>query len=211
MAGSKGNGTPGGNVVSRRDAIVGALALAAGALVASKPDAAQAANYEQLTTWGYETALECDTLATGAGTHVSQAVFNRGANFLPDYAVQGVQGLVWPGAPADSSGVTGFAYIPGHVGVYAANNDPTGVGLKVYGKTSFMRSGTGTVAKNTASRTVTVTSGVNSGSKILATLQGNGGTGVYLKYAAMTSATTFKVYLTKACTKAVRFPWMVTD
>jgi hypothetical protein len=202
--------------LSRRMLLTGGLAVAASVVASAVVPQVAVADVGSVvhvgdTAYGHETSLESTANGLAGGNAISSAVFNRGSNFLPDYAVQGVEGIVWPGAPADSTGVVGYAYVPGHTGVYAVNNDATGFGLKVYGRTSFLRSGMGSVSKNQTTKTVTVTSGVNSGSKILVTLQGDGGSGVYLKYAALASATTFKVVLTKKAAKTVRFSWMVTD
>jgi hypothetical protein len=212
MAGS--NGTRDEDVMSRRDAIIGALALAAGALVASKPDTAQAANYEQLavgsnlfgTLW---TAINRTSNGAISGTFHSSATLNY---ITPiSNADVALNGTVWEGAVASSAGVLGRGTITGQYGVVATHDTAAGTALKVSGRASFSRSGKSTVTKGHSTRTVTIASGVGTGSMILVTLQGSGGTGVYLKYAKRMSATTFKVALSKAATATVTFAWMIVD
>jgi len=52
---------------------------------------------------------------------------------------------------------------------------------------------------------------VTAASMYLVTMQGNPGTGVFVAYAKYFSATEFRVYFNKACTKSATFAWMVLD
>jgi hypothetical protein len=197
--------------------LTGGVAAIAGVMASAALPSVAAANIGDVVhvgddAYGKQTGFQITSngLSSG-GTSLASTLIGRNANAYPAFPIQGVGAVVWGGAPQGSSALYGDAAETNGYGVHAKHDLAAGTALRVEGRTSLSRSGIGTVAKSTSSRTVTVASGVNSGSKILVTLQGNGGTGVYLKYAAMTSAKTFKVYLTKACTKAVRFSWMVTD
>jgi hypothetical protein len=211
MADSKGSETTTPAVITRRDAIVGALALAAGTLLASKPDAALAANGDFMHVG---TAMDSTTF-TSITRHdpsligideVSYVFLNHN---LGDQQV-GLYGAVTDRSALDSLGIYGLASVTGQCAVQAENIDG-GTALRVLGKTEFARSGTGTVTKGHSTKTVTVYSGVATTSRILVTLQGDGGSGVYLKYAARSGASSFKVVLTKAAAKSVKFAWMITD
>jgi selenophosphate synthase len=93
----------------------------------------------------------------------------------------------------------------------AVRASSSGIGLDVSGKIKLSRSGKATVAKKHSTLTVTVPSGIDTTSMVLVTLQGSGGSGVYLKYAKRMTATTFKVALNKKATAAVTFAWMILD
>jgi hypothetical protein len=215
MADSAGSKSGEEGLISRRQAILGALTLAAGSFIATRPDIALANVGDAVhigdDLYGKQTSFQVNSTGAVGGTSIASSFVGRNANAYPAFPVQGLGSVIWSSAPAGSSAVWGDGTATNNYGVHAVHDLAAGIALKVDGRTSLKRSGIGTVSKGSSSKTVTVASGVNSGSKILVTLQGNGGTGVYLKYAAMTSATTFKVYLSKACTKAVRFSWMVTD
>ena len=209
--------------ISRRDAIVGALALAAGTLIASKPDVALAANGDTMLQGRlmYDTAAtqltRYDPAILGGINDVSYAILNHN---LGDQHI-GVYGSPTEQAGAESVGVYGLASGASHYGVHAKHYDMGGVALLatnhdgtaivVDGKARFSRSGLVTVTKGHSTKTVTVYSGVATTSRILVTMQGDGGSGVYLRYATRTGATTFKIVLTKAATKSVKFAWMITD
>jgi hypothetical protein len=201
-------------VISRRDAIVGALALAAGTLIASKPETVAAATGSPLTAGGLvasgaPTIVWLTTTGDIGGQFLSGATLT--SKTTPTAPTFGVVGETFSHAAAYSAGVRGYAYSDLHFGVVADHRLPTGVALDVLGRARFARSGHDTIAKGKSVKSVYVGSGINSSSLIHVTLNGNGGTGVTLKYAAMTNATTFKVCLTKACTSSVRFTWMITD
>lgn len=115
---------------------------------------------------------------------------------------------VW--ARGGMAGVEGVAAGKWGVGV-SARNENGGVGLGVLGKVSLERSGTGKTAKGAKSTAVTVPQGVTPDAKILVTMQGNPGAGVFVAYAKRVSATQFRVYFNKACAKAATFAWMVLD
>jgi hypothetical protein len=212
MASSKGNGAPGVNVISRRDAIVGALALAAGALVASKPDAAQAANYEQLAVGSnlfgtLPTAINRTSNAAISGVFHSSATLNY---VMPiTNADIALNGTVWEGAVAGSAGVLGRGTMTGQYGVVATHDTAAGTALKVEGRATFSRSGRVTITKTHGGCTVTVASGISATTLILATLQGSAGTGVYLVYAKYASPTTFTIKLNKAATSTVQIAWFI--
>jgi len=223
MAGSKGIKAAAPAVISRREAIMGALALAAGTLIASKPDIALATNGDtmRLGTLMYDTTYTSitryDPAILSGINDVSYVYLNHS---LGDQHI-GVYGAPTDQAGPLSVGVYGLASKADHYGVQAEHSDaagvalratnPGGIGIVVEGKSKFSRSGLVTVTKGHSTKTVTVSSGVATTSRILVTLQGNGGSGVYLKYATRTSATTFKVYLTKSASKSVKFAWMITD
>ncbi len=77
-------------------------------------------------------------------------------------------------------------------------------------KTIFKRSGRKRVSKGKSSVTVTVPGGISTSANVLCTLQASAGTGVYIRYAKRTSATTFKIYLNKkATTSTAHVGWMV--
>jgi len=213
MADSKGMEAAAPAVISRREAIIGALALAAGSLIAAKPERALAANGQTLTAGGMvytsaETILHLTPTASDTSGIRSSAIFNR-FGISGDGVVQGVYGAVQPGAGTGSVGVVGMAWASGLIGMQAQHYQPGGTALKVEGKVELSRSGRTTLSKGHSTRTVTVASGVGTTALILVTLQSSPGSGVYLKYARRTSATTFKVYLNKAATATTTFAWMI--
>jgi hypothetical protein len=202
--------------LSRRALLTGGFAVAAGAVASAILPEVASANVGDTVhigddLYGRETSFQVTSDGTNTGTSVASSFIGRNANAFPSGPVQGLGSVIWTAAPVDSAAVWGYAFGTNAYGVHAKHDLNAGIALKVEGRTSLSRSGISTVAKGASGKTVTVASGVNSGSKILVTLQGDGGSGVYLKYATLASATTFKVVLTKACTKAVRFSWMVTD
>ena len=213
MAGSKESEAASPAVISRRDAIVGALAVATGTLVASKPDVAQAASGDTMYV-GTDMVSTTITSVTRQTTDpvpddLSYAFLNHNWG---DQEV-GLYGGVTALGAAGSTGVYGLASLKGQYGVQAENVDG-GTALKVLGKTQFQRSGKSTVTKGHSTRTVTVPvwrGGVGTGSMIHVTLQGSGGAGVYLRYASRLSSSTFHVVLNKAATKTVSFAWFITD
>ena len=209
----------GAGMLSRRDAIVGALALTAGSLIASKPDVALAATggTMYIGTDMVSTSITSITRRTAGADDISYAFLNHN---LGDQHI-GVYGSPTDQAGAESVGVYGLASSASHYGVRAEHYDmegvallatnPSGTALVVDGKAKFFRSGIGLVSKGRASKTVTVPSGLNTRSRFIVTLMSDGGSGVYLKYAGLRNATQFKVVLTKKSTKATKFSWMVTD
>ena len=201
----------GARAISRRDAVVGALALAAGALVASRPEAARANSGDPVVA---------GTINVSAGTTYLWRTSNGFLN--PIYsevelagatdnvgAHRAVSGHVNALAGTAAIGVRGSADAAGQFGVLAENNTVGGTALRVNGKASFSRSGTATIAKGAASRTVTGLTGIEAGAAVLATLQGSAGSGVYLKYAKRVSSSSIRIYLNKAATAAVTFAWFV--
>lgn len=212
MSGSKGTEAIAPGVVSRREAIIGALALAAGSLLASRPKAAMAQTGDPVTAGGsvYTGAGNTFYLNTGgtpAGTEIAQAMINR--NGTGGSPVQAFGGVVMPSAPATSAGVWGFAWAAGHYGVHAEHDSSAGTALKVEGRVALSRSNTARITRGHSGCTVTVPSGVDPASMILATLQGSAGTGVYLRYAKRATATTFTLKLNRAATSTVTVAWMI--
>lgn len=199
-------------VISRREAIVGALALAAGSLIATRPDVALAANGQAMVqgTLMYDTAYTAltryDPSIQGGINDVSYCILNHN---LGDQHI-GVYGSPTEQAGAASTGVYGLAVKADHYGVQAENLEG-GTALRVIGKAEFQRSGRSSVSKGKSSKTVTVSSGVSTSSMILATLQGSGGSGVYLKYVRRLNDTSFRLYLTKHATSTVTFAWMIVE
>jgi hypothetical protein len=199
-------------VISRRDAIVGALALAAGALIAQRPEPAQAVNGQTVTVGGTfygSESLSVYYSSTGVagGTIYSSAQLAGHDDLDHSY---GVRGRVTAAAESNSAGVLGEAAGVGTSGVSAAGWSG-GVALRVNGRTRFTRSGSGTIAKGTTFRTVTGLWDIVPGDLILATLQGSPGTGVYLKYAKRISSTSIRVYLNKKSANAVTFAWFILN
>ena len=109
-----------------------------------------------------------------------------------------------------NTGVVGSAATFPATGIYA-ENAYGGVGLSVVGKTTLQRSGLAATAVGDRYETVSVPGGVTSASMYLVTMQGNPGAGVVVAYAKYYSATQFRVYFNKACTKATKLAWMVLD
>jgi hypothetical protein len=206
MPGSRGSESAAPAVISRRDAIVGALALAAGSLLASKPELALAANGDPMhvgtdmvsTTWTSITRRDL------SANDLSYAFLNHSFG-AQQVAVYG--GVTAVGA-AESMGVYGLASLAGQYGVQAENTDG-GTALKVMGKAEFQTSGRSSVSKGSTTKTVTGLAGIASTSMILVTLQGDAGSGVVLRYATRVSSTSFKVVLNKAATKKVAFAWFI--
>jgi hypothetical protein len=215
MADSNGSGPIGTQVISRREAIMGALALAAGTLVVSQPGVALAAPSPVLTAGGMvytsgETIVHLTPDGTSNTNIVASAIFNR-FGFTSGGLVQAISGAVQPGAAAGSVGVWGKAWGSGLVGMQAEHSRANGTALQVIGRTSFSRSGLGTIPKGKSKVTIVVPTGVEATSMILATLQGSAGTGVYLRYARKlaTSTTKFEVVLNKASASEVSFAWFI--
>ena len=215
MAASRGSDAAEPAVLSRRDAIIGALALAAGALVASKPGTARASTGDTVTAGhttyassGTDLFLSTNGLPTG-GDDWSYAMMNR--NGLIGAPVQAFAGEPMPAAPAGSSGVWGNAISASHYGVVARHDSAAGVALKVEGKASFSRSGKATISKGHASKTVSGLNNITTGSIILVTLQGSAGSGNHVRWAKRLSATSFQVVLTKAASVNVTFGWLILN
>lgn len=210
MADSKGTETANPAVMSRREAIVGALALAAGTLIAAKPEAAIAMDGQSIVIGGENSAASQTLLMRTPSGELSypnaetMAYFNFYAG-----SHHAIGGWLGSSASAGSSGVYGRAVDPTQFGITAQNVANGGIALNVQGGIALSRSGKTTVTKRHSTRTVTLGSGIDPAALILVTLQSSPGSGVYLKYARRTSATTFKVYLNKAATSTVTFGWMI--
>jgi hypothetical protein len=142
------------------------------------------------------------------GTVYSQAILagRTGAGLH-----RALEGEVYASAGAAAAGVRGSAVAAGQFAVLADCAAPGGTALRVNGVASFSRSGRGSISHGHAGTTVTVPSGVATGALILVTLQGSAGSGVYLRYAKRTTATTFQVVLNKTATSKVSFAWMILN
>jgi hypothetical protein len=117
----------------------------------------------------------------------------------PGYGVHGrsTAGLAVRGASTSGTGVS------------AESTD--GTALSVVGKATFSRSGKVSVARKKSSIVVSVPSGVSTTAMILVTLQGDPGSGVYVKFAKRWSATSIKIYFNKKSTRASSIVWMILD
>jgi hypothetical protein len=215
MAGSKESRTADTGLLSRRQAIVGALALAAGALIATRPEPAAALNFDPVLAGGNTYASAGTTLylnnpGTPIGTEWAQAMINRNG-ITANGPVAAFGGVAMAASPPESTGIWGFAYEVPHFGVHAEHYRAAGTALRVDGRTKFSRSGRAYVSKGHLTATVTVPSGVDAGSIILVTLQGSAGVGNHVRYAKRLSSTTFQVMLTKAASVKVAFGWMILN
>jgi hypothetical protein len=196
-------------VLSRRDAIIGALALAAGTLLVTRPDSALAAEGDVI--------LLRSPSGLWGGTTTSIAIVN-GSDGPSNFGVFGGTGTV---AGAGSAGLWGRGTAAGFSGVLAENEKvggiglkasaPLGVALQVNGPATFSRSGKGMILRGRASATVNVPSGVSTDALILVTLQGYAGGGRYVRNARRVNATSFKVYLGKAAAAKVYFAWLILN
>jgi hypothetical protein len=202
-------------LLSRRQAIAGALAVAAGALLATRPTRAMAANGDpvlagQQVFASSGTTLYLNSPATIAGVEYAQAMINRNG-ITGNGPVAAFGGVAMPAAIAGSTGIWGDAWVAGHYGVHAQHENGAGVALKVQGKATFSRSGKATIAKGHSSRTVAGLNNIGTGSMILVTLQGSAGAGRYVRYAKRVSDTSFTVVLSSASASTVAFAWMIID
>jgi len=212
MADSRESDTAGQAVLTRRDAIVAALALAAGTLVATKPEPAAANTDDTMilgrinitagTTYNWRTA-------TGVLAPVyTQASLNWDSGTGTHHALDGE---VFAVAGAAGAGVRGTAATAGQFGVIAEHKAAGGTALRVNGNASFSRSGKASISKGKSYRTVTGLSGITPSSMILVTLQGNAGTGRYVRYAQRISDSAFRVVLNTSAAYKVSFAWMIID
>jgi hypothetical protein len=214
MSGSNGSKAAEAGLLSRRQAIVGALALAAGSLIAAGPKEAAALGGDPVTAAGSFYANGGCTLfltsnGTNTGVEYAQAMINR--NGLGGSPIQAFGGQIMAAAPAGSAGTYGFAWETPHYGVHAIHDKAAGTALKVEGRAKFSRSGRAYISKGHLTATVTVPSGVDAGSIILVTLQGSAGVGNHVRYAKRLTSTTFQVMLTKAASVKVAFGWMILN
>lgn len=200
------------SVLSRRDAIVGGLALAAGALIAGRPDEALAANGDAAQVGELNPGLSPTFfLHTDNGSILSPErswALLAGDNNDVEY---GVEGHVFAHSSGAGVGVHGQAETVSQYGVLAENTASGGIALKVNGPARFSRSGKATISKGHSSKTVSGLSAISTSSLILVTLQGSAGSGVYLRYAKRASSSSFTVYLSKAATASVSFAWLILD
>jgi len=193
---------------------MGALALAAGSLISTRPDRALAANGDPVLAGGSTYAAGGTTLylnnpGTPLGVEWAQAMINRNGTLGSPVAAFG--GVAMPAAPTGSTGVWGFAWEAPHYGVHAEHYRAAGTALRVDGRAHFSRSGKATIAKGTAHKHVTVASGIGTGAMILVTLQGSAGTGRYVRYAKRASTTSFEVWLNTTSAYNVQFAWLIID
>jgi hypothetical protein len=215
MAASRGSDAAEPAVLSRREAIIGALALAAGALVASRPGTALAANSDPITVAGLMVGngatqvWRTSNQFLSGGTNYSIAVLN-GTN-ISSTVHYGVDGIALTGAPNGSAGLHGTAGTAAQFGVLAEHGIAEGAALRVNGVAQFSRSGKATISKGHSSRTVSGLSNITADSIILVTLQGSPGTGNHVRWAKRLSGTSFQVMLTKAAAVNVTFGWLILN
>jgi hypothetical protein len=207
MAGSDGTVEKEAAVISRRDAIIGALALAAGSLIAQKPDTARATNGQYVLVGGAYTSSESTLIMRTFDGSLSAAYSSGGLTTNVGWVHYGIDGQTFGGDPG-GAGAYGHTAVASHYGVLAQHTGG-GTALRVEGKASFSRSGKATITKGHAGCTVTVPSGVDADTLVLATLRGSAGTGVHLLYAKYATATTFTVKLNKAATSTVSIAWLI--
>lgn len=213
--------TDGAGALSRRDAIMAALAMAAGTLVASKPEVA-------LADSGSPILMAMDNECTGqtqiirnapqGGPALSVAALNYSGQSDAQFALFGA---VSSSANASSAGVCGLSSLPQQAGVWGQSVVLDGVGVKatapdgtallVDGPVKFSRSGRGSISAGHSTATVTVSKDLATNVLVLATLQGSAGSGVYLRYAKRTGTRTFQVVLNKSATTKVYFAWMLLN
>lgn len=199
-------------VLSRRDAIVAALALAAGALVATRPDPARAATWDNMIVGSINIASSPTYAWRTATGHLEPVITQAALNFDNGLGVHhAVDGEVFAIAGTAAVGVRGTAASIGQFGVVAEHKAPAGTALRVNGIASFSRSGRSTISAGKSVKTVSGLSNITANSKILVTLQGNAGTGRYVRYAQRLSDTSFKVVLNGTATYKVAFAWMIVD
>lgn len=220
-------GSPRNEKVSRRTMIskaAGVVAAAAAAAVVpgvaeAGSDGDVAINEMRVSTGDTGTRL-ADNMAGGCFTHVvNPPPIEFGGNVAGVHGYHsgegpGVHGHTEGGAPGPGvlgtsvggAGVEGR----GSPGVYA-NGDCTaegGVSLYVDGRASFTSAGRSYVPARKSYRVVTGP-WVDPGSAILITLMGNGGYGVYVRYAVRTGPKSFKVQLSKAVGRKTYFSYFV--
>jgi hypothetical protein len=202
----------GTGVMSRRDAIVGALALTAGTLLAQAPEVAHAANGDAVQAGDLNAGLSPTFLIhTDNGTILSPE--NSWALLAGSYSgvEYGVEGRVFAHSTGVGTGVHGAAETVGQTGVLAENTAAGGTALKVSGQAFFSRAGRSAISKGKTSVTVGGTANIATGALILVTLQGSAGSGVYLRYAKRLNSQQFQVVLNKAATSKVTCAWMIVN
>lgn len=152
--------------------------------------------------------------ATGApksGAHLRGEIFVDAPGVM--YActgsgTPGTWGAVVRGG-TNTAAVTVKSPSPASPAIKAQASAANGAALRVEGTMSMTRSGKAKISKRKQSVTVTVPGGVSTGALIMSTLQGSGGSGVYIKYAKRASSTQIKIVLSKAATSTVYVGWMV--
>ncbi len=154
--------------------------------------------------------------APAAGAHVLGEIYADSAGVLWVCTVAGTPGtwaaVLRSGANAADVSVNalstaGAATVAGPA---VFNGGATMKGAAIDGTLNMTRSGRKRVSKGKSSVSVSVPSGVSTTANILCTLQNTAGSGVYVRYAKRTGATTFKIYLNKkATTKTAHVGWMI--
>jgi hypothetical protein len=217
-------------LMDRRGMLTAAAAAAAGLIgTMVMPAAAMAATGDAVTAGNVATGSTTDPGLWGRNTTGGVGVIAESTGYD---AVQGFSSGVgasgvWGRSTASGgAGVTGDG--PGYglhgrstagIGARGASTTGTGVSaestsgtaLGVIGKASFSRSGKVSLARRKSSIVVPVASGVSTSAMILVTLQGDAGSGVYVKYARRWSATSIKIQLNKKSIKASSIAWMILD
>ncbi|MDO8964921.1 MAG: hypothetical protein Q7W30_10590 [Coriobacteriia bacterium] len=210
MSTTQGSDAAEARVVSRRDAIVGALALAAGALLAQKPETAHALDGQYVLVAGaYSAANATLIMRTFDGAIFSPAYSSVALTANTGLIHYGVDGQSFGGDPG-SAGVFGHTAHAAHYGVLAQHAG-AGTALKVEGKARFSRSGRASISKGAMTRTITGVANIGTDSLIMATLQGPAGTGVVIAYTQRISATSFRIVLNKAATRSALVAWFIIN
>lgn len=178
-----------------------------------RPEKAVAANGNTVTVGGLHTGTLPTVLwhtASGNLGPVSAQALLAGVN-SGDSVEYGVDGEVSAVSLGTGVGVRGLAGTPLQTGVVAQNTATGGTALKVTGLACFSRSGRSSISKGSSSRTVSGLSNISTTSMILVTLQGDPGSGIYLRYAVRLGSTSFRVNLTAHAKKTVAFAWLILD
>lgn len=190
--------------MSRRDLIMKGAVVAAGAAAAAlTPQVAAASDGEAVTVGQlkYSTSSAATQIATG-NTPDNLPLVRIVDQSWGDGVPRALMARTNTGRAVDAWAQNGTAVKAEAV---------SGTAVDVRGKVRMNRSGFGYISAGKSYVDMAPTGGVTSSSKILVTLQGSAGTGVYLRFAKIISTSKFRVYLNKAATVKVKFAWMVLE
>ena len=123
-----------------------------------------------------------------------------------DWGVLGIGGVGVYGTGA--YGVVGDSVTPGGTGVVALAASSTDMGLDVFGKVHFSRSGRSNISAGTSSRLINL-AGVTAGSKVFALLHSNR-SGRYVR-AVVPATGRFRIYLNASVSSTTSVAWFVLD
>ena len=121
MSASTATDTPAKLILSRRDAIIGGIAMAAAALFARKPDTASAANGSPVVVGGLHAGTQA-TIFWRTDTGNLGQIYSQAMLSGPDPASgqhRGLDGQVYGFGGSDAVGVRGSAAGAGQYGVVA--------------------------------------------------------------------------------------------